>query len=475
MSTALPMTAARMVHALRAEGLTPVENDAPDWRHHDRNHISHWGPVAGVAIHHTAGTDSLTLVTNGTSELPGPLCHAHLAKDGTLTLISGGRANHFGGMAQNAYDALVEQASVHPAPDVAEPVDGNTVTYGIEIENLGDGEDPYPQVQYETAVKWAAAICRHHGWTADAVIGHAEGTARKIDPSFPMADFRAAVTAQLQETVMPVTLVEVRDKVLNPDGTPARGQTIYVPSGGIKNGDVAYAATRVVASWDEGGECAVDLVAADDEGTEPEGLTYAVVRRVRSSDGTWLAPQSVGSIEVLAEDEPTGIDLPERATVEVMPEFVQYALSVAGVEPNPATGDVPLTADTLGALRTTGGEVTGTVTTHRAAATDSVVAGIVGAEAFDRVRLLANGTIEVGPGSGARDTNWRRSGANEWTTDDSVIVSLMLRHMGATLGFFGASATTKPTVSGSTGGNAALASLCTALASLGLITDSTTA
>jgi len=45
----------------------------------------------------------------------------------------------------------------------------------------------------------------------------------------------------------------------------------------------------------------------------------------------------------------------------------------------------------------------------------------------------------------------------------------------STLGFFGAAAVSKPTVTGSRGGNAALASLLTALANLGLITDSTTA
>jgi hypothetical protein len=42
------------------------------------------------------------------------------------------------------------------------------------------------------------------------------------------------------------------------------------------------------------------------------------------------------------------------------------------------------------------------------------------------------------------------------------------------IGFFGVTPTAKPTVSGSRGGNAALASLCTALANLGLITNSTT-
>lgn len=43
------------------------------------------------------------------------------------------------------------------------------------------------------------------------------------------------------------------------------------------------------------------------------------------------------------------------------------------------------------------------------------------------------------------------------------------------VGFYGATAVTKPTVTGSRGGNAALASLLTQLATLGLITDSTTA
>jgi hypothetical protein len=43
------------------------------------------------------------------------------------------------------------------------------------------------------------------------------------------------------------------------------------------------------------------------------------------------------------------------------------------------------------------------------------------------------------------------------------------------LGFYGGAAITKPTVSGSRGGNAALASALTALANLGLLTDSSSA
>jgi hypothetical protein len=46
--------------------------------------------------------------------------------------------------------------------------------------------------------------------------------------------------------------------------------------------------------------------------------------------------------------------------------------------------------------------------------------------------------------------------------------------MNGSLGFFGTSPVTQPTVTGSKGGNAALASLCTALADLGLIVNNTT-
>lgn len=59
-------------------------------------------------------------------------------------------------------------------------------------------------------------------------------------------------------------------------------------------------------------------------------------------------------------------------------------------------------------------------------------------------------------------------------TASSVLINSELQHSGSTLGFYSTSAITKPTVTGSRGGNAALASLLTELANLGLITDSST-
>ena len=52
--------------------------------------------------------------------------------------------------------------------------------------------------------------------------------------------------------------------------------------------------------------------------------------------------------------------------------------------------------------------------------------------------------------------------------------STVIQSTGNNLGFFGSAAVAKPTVTGAKGGNAALTSLCTQLAALGLITDSTT-
>ncbi|MCT2591157.1 N-acetylmuramoyl-L-alanine amidase [Streptomyces sp. N2-109] len=195
---ATPLSADRLLAALRAEGVKVREH--PGWRSHDRNHKGAWGGVNGLVIHHTAGVDSLGLCWGGTAALPGPLCHTHLSKAGTATMLSAGRANHAGSFARNAHDAVVRESSKHPRPDSSEPIDGNRHYYGIEIENRGDGEDPYPKGQYEQAVRWAAAICRAHGWTADSVIGHKEGTRRKIDPSFSMTEFRSDVNERLQHS-----------------------------------------------------------------------------------------------------------------------------------------------------------------------------------------------------------------------------------------------------------------------------------
>lgn len=122
-----------------------------------------------------------------------------------------------------------------------------------------------------------------------------------------------------------------------------------------------------------------------------------------------------------------------------------------------------------------GGTMTGTTNATLADAGTTAEASLISGDTFDRFRRYADGKQEWGSGSAARDTNLYRDAANSLRTDDALTIALALRHLGSTLGFYGATAAAKPTVTGSRGGNAALASLLTALSTLGLITDSTTA
>ncbi|MGP2441705.1 peptidoglycan-binding protein [Streptomyces sp. JW3] len=197
---ATPLTADTLVAALTTEGVTVVEHG--DWRTHNRNSAGAWGPVNGVMVHHTvtSGTDaSVALCYDGTTDLPGPLCHGVIAKDGTVYLVGNGRANHAGLGDTDVLTAVIAETAL-PAPD-SDDVDGNTRFYGFECINLGDGSDPWPEAQLEAIARVCAAICRAHGWGAASVIGHLEWTFRKIDPKgFSMASMRTRVAALLAAT-----------------------------------------------------------------------------------------------------------------------------------------------------------------------------------------------------------------------------------------------------------------------------------
>ncbi|MFI2632638.1 N-acetylmuramoyl-L-alanine amidase [Streptomyces collinus] len=231
---ATPLTADRLVAALRAEGVTVRE--VPGWRDHNRNHKGAWGPVHGVLIHHTVtgpGTDVVGLIYNGHSALPGPLATGCITKDGVVHLTANGRANHAGGGDGAVLNAVITESYSDrpPAPrehdGSAGAVDGNARFYGWECENKGDGKDPWPEPQLTAMVRATAAICRAHGWSAKSAIGHLEWSDWKVDPrGFTMASFRAAVAERLEqepgwspgeEDDMP-TANEVAEAVLKLDG-----------------------------------------------------------------------------------------------------------------------------------------------------------------------------------------------------------------------------------------------------------------
>lgn len=207
---ASPLSADAVLAALRAEGVRVVE--VGSWRTHNRNQKGAWGPVNGSVVHHTVtkGTaSSVAIVRDGYAELPGPLCHGMIAKDGQVHLVGWGRTNHAGGgdPAVLAHVIAEDYGTRPPAPTRGDKdgVDGNSHFYGWECENLGDGKDPWPAAQYDAIVRVQAALIRAHrakgddwGTQAKSIIGHLEWSKDKSDPrGFSMPDLRADVAERL--------------------------------------------------------------------------------------------------------------------------------------------------------------------------------------------------------------------------------------------------------------------------------------
>lgn len=215
--------------AYRAEGITKIVI-MPGAKTHNRDDETGktFGPVYGVAIHHTAADwdndeDGAQFCYRGTASLPGPLCSDYLGEDGTLYVIGHGRTNHAGTTTQAVKDSLLagRKPNMTDRTVGAENVDANDFLFGLEIENRGDGKDPYEPVQYDVAVRWACAHIRHYkaqGWDENNAWGHKEITGRKIDPSFSMDKYRADVKARLEgeEEDVALTTEDVK-KILNTD------------------------------------------------------------------------------------------------------------------------------------------------------------------------------------------------------------------------------------------------------------------
>lgn len=191
-----PLSPDTLLKILKAEGLAVKEYR--DWRTHRRpRETGAFGPINGVMIHHTVTgpkTDVVALCYNGHSALPGPLCHGVITKDGTVHLVSAGRANHAGLGDGDVLQAVISEKATLPKANQAN-TDGNARFYGFECENLGNGKDPWPAKQYMAIVKAATAIERHYGWT-NSTIGHLEWQPGKVDPrGFTMAKLRADIKA----------------------------------------------------------------------------------------------------------------------------------------------------------------------------------------------------------------------------------------------------------------------------------------
>lgn len=175
-----------LADVLRDAGLEVVEE--PGWQSRGRGDI---GAIKGVLCHHTGSRSgnapSIKLVTDGRSDLPGPLSQLVLARDGTFHVIAAGRCNHAGAGRWQGLTA------------------GNSHLIGVEAENDGLGE-AWPDGQLDAYARGVAAILKHVGADDVMAIGHREWAlpkGRKIDPTFDMVEFREDVEAHMGGTQPP--------------------------------------------------------------------------------------------------------------------------------------------------------------------------------------------------------------------------------------------------------------------------------
>lgn len=172
---------------LRSAGL--VVKETAGWK--TRGRPSSTGSFApkGVLCHHTATgpkTSNATverLLINGRSDLPGPLCHFGLQRDGTVVIIAAGRANHAGTARRSG-----------PIPQG----DGNSLYIGIEAYNDGVNEAWSTKQKQAYALLCAVLCVKFLKVDAEYVRAHKE-TSRtgKIDPKFDMDAFRDAVALKI--------------------------------------------------------------------------------------------------------------------------------------------------------------------------------------------------------------------------------------------------------------------------------------
>ncbi|MGJ5178213.1 peptidoglycan recognition protein family protein [Bradyrhizobium oligotrophicum] len=192
-----------LAEVLEDAGLKVAEQ--PGWRSRGRGEM---GTVKGVICHHTAGPGpargimpSLGIITNGRPDLAGPLSQLGLGRDGTYFVVAAGRCNHAGvGMWQGLRN-------------------GNENFIGIEAENSGEPDDPWPAVQLDAYRRGVAAILKKVGANAVMCCGHKEYAlppGRKDDPRFDMAEFRSQVASILAGTAPAPIIVPTIDEEKRP-------------------------------------------------------------------------------------------------------------------------------------------------------------------------------------------------------------------------------------------------------------------
>jgi N-acetylmuramoyl-L-alanine amidase len=138
-----------------------------------------------IALHATGGTWSLPWLTT-TSPLSNPVSvHRLIEKDGTLYKL-----------VQDEDVAWHAGYGVIGAIGPNAIVNFNKVSLGIELENMDDFKDPYPEAQLWSCAGQVIEWWGRYGWLP--ILSHASVDIRKQDPAgFPWQHFHEIVKQRL--------------------------------------------------------------------------------------------------------------------------------------------------------------------------------------------------------------------------------------------------------------------------------------
>jgi len=203
---------------------------------------------SGIVVHHTASSakasDSaiIQMCINGVNKVPGPLYNFLISRDGTIWALTAEniKANHAGRGNRSVLDRIMSGKPVEGRATKPGKITANGRLFGVSIINDGLGQDIPPE-QYEACVDVCARLCDKYQLNPlAAVCGHLEWTSRKVDPTFDMGDFRAAVASQTEE--IPALKNLKVEKILPPE--PPRGRYIDFP-GTLRRGSKSEAVKLV--------------------------------------------------------------------------------------------------------------------------------------------------------------------------------------------------------------------------------------
>lgn len=158
---------------------------AVDRTYQSPNHSSRNGRAIGmIVVHATAGKKAGDIQTLTNDKVPlkkRVSCHYYITKDGTIYQLvdDSDAAWHAGASSWMGLDSE----------------DIQLISIGIELENLNDGVDPYPDVQYRALVALTRDLVNRHRIPGEMLVRHVDiAPKRKTDPrGFPWQRFKQDV------------------------------------------------------------------------------------------------------------------------------------------------------------------------------------------------------------------------------------------------------------------------------------------